>query len=52
MQRYFVPKNRLNGTIIEIDGNDHHHIANVLRMNEGEQILCVIEEDVRVGTIT
>ena len=45
MQRYFVPKNCLNGTMIEIVGNDHHHIANVLRMSEGEQILCVIEEN-------
>jgi len=45
MQRYFVSKDRLNETIIQIEGNDHHHIANVLRMNEGEQILCVIEQE-------
>lgn len=44
MQRYFVSNDQLKDTMIEIDGNDYHHIANVLRMNVGEQILCVVEQ--------
>ncbi|MGN1387585.1 MAG: 16S rRNA (uracil(1498)-N(3))-methyltransferase [Bacillus sp. (in: firmicutes)] len=43
MQRYFVSNEQLKDTMIEIDGNDYHHIANVLRMDKGEQILCVVE---------
>lgn len=44
MQRYFVSNDQLKDTMVEIDGNDYHHIANVLRMNVGEQILCVVEQ--------
>lgn len=40
MQRYFVEQtaddNRFN-----IVGDDHHHIVRVMRMKEGDQIICV-----------
>ena len=39
MQRYLVNKNKINKSIVFIDGNDVHHIKNVMRMKIGENIL-------------
>ena len=44
VQRYFVPSDQLDGTAVRVEGNDAHHIMNVLRMKDGDQILCVFDE--------
>ena len=40
VQRYFV-KQRANENSFVIDGDDRHHIINVMRMEIGEKIICV-----------
>ncbi|WP_180247411.1 16S rRNA (uracil(1498)-N(3))-methyltransferase [Bacillus sp. AFS031507] len=40
MQRYFV-KQRANGERFLIDEEDRHHIVKVMRMQLGDQIICV-----------
>lgn len=44
MQRYFVPLKQLEGNKVDIIGDDRHHIANVLRMSAGEEIICVFDD--------
>ncbi|ADC50725.1 RNA methyltransferase, RsmE [Alkalihalophilus pseudofirmus OF4] len=39
MQRYFVSEDQLNGSIVTITGDDVKHIARVMRMQEGEEII-------------
>ncbi len=39
MQRYFVEKFDENGFIIDKD--DQHHIKKVMRMHDGDQIICI-----------
>ncbi|MFL6561843.1 MAG: 16S rRNA (uracil(1498)-N(3))-methyltransferase [Bacillus sp. (in: firmicutes)] len=43
MQRYFV-KQRANGDRFLIDEEDRHHIVKVMRMQLGDQIICVDPE--------
>lgn len=40
MQRYFVNQSA-DETRFTIAGDDYHHIARVMRMKEGDQIICV-----------
>jgi 16S rRNA (uracil1498-N3)-methyltransferase len=40
MQRYFVTGSAEEGQF-EITGDDYHHIARVMRMKEGDEIICV-----------
>ena len=43
MQRYFVNENKINlkTKLVTIEGNDHHHIKNVMKMHVNERvILC------------
>lgn len=40
MQRYFIPADQFNDSIVTIQGQDYHHIVNVMRMNEGQSIIC------------
>lgn len=41
MQRYFIPSSGwLSDETIEIKDGDHHHIANVMRMQNGDEIIC------------
>ncbi len=40
LQRYFIQEQHSNDQII-ISGDDYHHIARVMRMKAGEQIVCV-----------
>ncbi|MCM3566563.1 16S rRNA (uracil(1498)-N(3))-methyltransferase [Neobacillus mesonae] len=40
MQRYFVNHRANDGSFI-IDGDDHHHIVKVMRMQTGDHIICV-----------
>ncbi|MCP3030362.1 16S rRNA (uracil(1498)-N(3))-methyltransferase [Halobacillus sp. A1] len=41
MQRYFVDSSNWNQTQVTISGDDVHHISNVMRMTEGQTIVCV-----------
>ncbi|MEH7303915.1 16S rRNA (uracil(1498)-N(3))-methyltransferase [Neobacillus drentensis] len=43
MQRYFV-KQRTNGNRFLIENEDRHHIVKVMRMQIGDQIICVDQE--------
>lgn len=43
VQRYFV-KQRTNGDRFLIDEEDRHHIVKVMRMQIGDQIICVDQE--------
>jgi 16S rRNA (uracil1498-N3)-methyltransferase len=44
LQRYFVSNEQFfNDQQIVIVGDDYHHIVRVMRMNEGEKIVCCIE---------
>lgn len=40
MQRYFV-KHRASDHRFYLEGDDRHHIVNVMRMQQGDQIICV-----------
>lgn len=41
MQRYFVLKDQIkNNEQIVISGDDYHHIVRVMRMNEGDEVIC------------
>ncbi|MGM9925478.1 MAG: 16S rRNA (uracil(1498)-N(3))-methyltransferase [Bacillus sp. (in: firmicutes)] len=56
MQRYFVPNEQIQDGVVAITGNDHHHIAKVLRMESGDKIICVLGDQgsavVRIEDIT
>ncbi|MBA2873533.1 16S rRNA (uracil(1498)-N(3))-methyltransferase [Thermaerobacillus caldiproteolyticus] len=44
MQRYFVSDEQIvNREHIVIDGDDYHHIVRVMRMNEGDGLICCSE---------
>ncbi|OLO38873.1 16S rRNA (uracil(1498)-N(3))-methyltransferase [Alkalihalophilus pseudofirmus] len=40
MQRYFVAKEQMNDHMVLIHGEDVKHITRVMRMTEGDQIIC------------
>jgi len=40
MQRYFVRPDQMTGTTVRIEGDDVHHIARVMRMKQGDHIIC------------
>lgn len=42
MQRYFV-NNKLNNNHFIIEGGDVHHIKNVMRMNVGDNVICIYD---------
>lgn len=56
MQRYFVPVEQVQDDVVTIQGNDYHHIAKVLRMTHGEEVICVLGDKgsalVRIENIT
>lgn len=41
MQRYFVGESEWQGETVTILGDDHHHIARVMRMKSGDEMVCV-----------
>ncbi|WP_082233790.1 16S rRNA (uracil(1498)-N(3))-methyltransferase [Halobacillus massiliensis] len=41
MQRYFVNEENWSHKTVEIKGEDFHHIMNVMRMKEGDALICV-----------
>jgi len=40
LQRYFVSSDQVNNEQIVISGDDYHHIVRVMRMNEGDEVIC------------
>lgn len=44
MQQYFVNYNSSDTNIFKINGNDHHHITRVMRMKEGDELICVTKD--------
>nr|WP_163537794.1 16S rRNA (uracil(1498)-N(3))-methyltransferase [Gracilibacillus sp. YIM 98692] len=40
MQRYFLPEENWHGSIVYISGDDFHHIVHVMRMVEGDEVIC------------
>lgn len=42
MQQYFVPENQLDEHHVRIKGEDAKHIIRVMRMDVGDEIVCVI----------
>ncbi|MFB1050764.1 16S rRNA (uracil(1498)-N(3))-methyltransferase [Paraliobacillus sp. JSM ZJ581] len=40
MQHYFVPANQWTTNEVFITGDDFHHICRVMRMQQGDQIIC------------
>lgn len=43
LQRYFVRNEQIVGDHVMISGDDVHHIGRVMRMNEGDRLLCCNE---------
>ncbi len=43
LQRYFVANNQLNETSFSIIGEDVKHISKVMRMSEGDELICINE---------
>ena len=44
MQRYFINKENIKGNTIIIEGGDHHHIKNVMRMHPKEKVICLTND--------
>lgn len=44
LQRYFVPKDYWTNNQVVIDGDDVHHIVRVMRLDLGDQLICVHPE--------
>ncbi|MCT8139671.1 16S rRNA (uracil(1498)-N(3))-methyltransferase [Anaerobacillus sp. CMMVII] len=44
MQRYFVANNQLNDLNFSISGEDVKHITKVMRMDQGDQLICINED--------
>ncbi|MDQ0218252.1 16S rRNA (uracil(1498)-N(3))-methyltransferase [Peribacillus cavernae] len=42
MQRYFLQEDDFEDKLIRISGEDYHHITRVMRMEPGDQMICVI----------
>ncbi|MGM8214159.1 16S rRNA (uracil(1498)-N(3))-methyltransferase [Bacillaceae bacterium W0354] len=40
MQRYFIDEQFWNNEIVEITGDDRHHIVNVMRMTTGDELIA------------
>ncbi|TFB24852.1 16S rRNA (uracil(1498)-N(3))-methyltransferase [Filobacillus milosensis] len=40
MQRYFIPKENWQDNQVIITDDDYHHVVNVMRKQEGNQIIC------------
>jgi 16S rRNA (uracil1498-N3)-methyltransferase len=43
LQRYFVSNGQIKNEQIVMNGDDYHHIVRVMRMNEGETVVCCNE---------
>jgi len=45
MRRFLVNKKNFNNNKVVIDGIEHNHLKNVLRLNEGEQVVVVCNDE-------
>ena len=45
MKRFFVDKSSIKGDTIVIEGIEHNHIKNVMRLNVGEDIIVVAGDE-------
>lgn len=52
MQRYFVSVNDVQMNTVTIQGDDRHHMANVMRFQPGDQVvICQPDETSHIGVI-
>jgi len=45
MKRFFADKSQFNNNQIVLDGTEHNHLKNVLRLNEGEHVVVVCGDE-------
>ena len=45
MKRFYVDKSQLNNNQVVLDGSEHNHLKNVLRLNEGEEVIVVCGDE-------
>lgn len=45
MKRFFATKTQINNNQIVLDGTEHNHLKNVLRLNEGEKVIVVVGDE-------
>lgn len=45
MKRFFATKTQINNNQIVLDGTEHNHLKNVLRLNEGERVIVVVGDE-------
>lgn len=51
MQRYFLENKAIVNNQIIIDGNDYHHIKNVMRMVKGEKVYICLNEETYIASL-
>lgn len=52
MQRYFVNRNEVKDDELTISGEDAHHISRVMRASIGDEILCCVDKETYLCTLT
>ena len=45
-KRFFISNDNINGDIITLNGEEHNHLANVLRLKVGQEVECFCDGDV------
>ena len=45
MKTFYVDSKNFNNNIVLIDGDEHNHLKNVLRLNVGTKVLVVCGDD-------
>lgn len=45
MKRFYVDKTQINNNQVVLDGVEHNHLKNVLRLNEGENVIIVCGDE-------
>lgn len=45
MKRFYVDSSQINNNQIVLDGTEHNHLKNVLRLNEGESVIVVCGDE-------
>jgi 16S rRNA (uracil1498-N3)-methyltransferase len=44
MQRYFISAEQVTESVCTVEGQDAHHIMNVIRLKEGDTIICCTDQ--------
>lgn len=52
MQRYFIKNNQIKNNIVEIKGDDVHHIKTVMRMKQNDKVLVCDEQSTYLCSIS